>query len=621
MPSSLKSVSTAAGSWPLPATEDDKFDNLGLAAGLASQERRRRAANPKPVLGKKTVDRQDIGSGNNHDPASEKEVQVQAETHDNRPKPRAATARVVNYSLPAAAPTPTTYTASIDRDTEKWKKYTENTKTRDKNTNPNQKPSTETSSDEDEKGGADDQSTKCLPFRRRGDRHGPRKGNKGGWFQKFKMRFFSRKKKNAEEPNPYAAPITPYQQARAQIAQGPVSGEDPNNPPPPYNQSPSFGYSSSVGNSPSIGKSPSFGNSPSVGSTTSRFGDEKYGNQRGYGSTPYDNNASAYSSNKRGPGGYGGLDDDAGKDDLFGSAAGRYQQQQQQSNLTSPNLSQPSPSRYDNDPARSALLGNAQDRYNPFPQAGPQPGAADEYDGYGAPRELTEEEKEELETQAIKDQTNAIRKEGVESTDRSLAISQQAIETARGTLARLGAQGDRLHNTEKNLDAAAAKSRIAEDSTKELKTLNGSMFAIHASNPFTSRKRQEQADNAVLERHRMERETREQTRRDAYAASQGLEQVFMEIERKPQRTLGSQSKAERSKYIFEDDDGEAQQMEEAIDDRVEQIGVNVSALHGLANAMGDELGGQTSLIDRIAEKSDAVDDHVRMNRERLARIR
>lgn len=200
------------------------------------------------------------------------------------------------------------------------------------------------------------------------------------------MGFFSRKKKNTEEVNPYAAPLTPYQQARAQLAQGPTSGEPYNNPPPPYNQSPSIGTSPSLGNSPSVGKSSSFGTSPSVGSTTSRFGDEKYGNQGGYGLNPYETNAAAYSSNQRGPGGYGGLEEDAGKNDLFGDAGGRYVPGQQ-SNVTSPNLSQPSPTQFDKDQSKSALLGNAQDRYTPFSQAGSQP--ENEFDGYGAPRELT----------------------------------------------------------------------------------------------------------------------------------------------------------------------------------------------------------------------------------------
>lgn len=189
------------------------------------------------------------------------------------------------------------------------------------------------------------------------------------------MGLFSKKKnKSPEQANPYATPITPYQQARARLAQGPGPGPvdsgfsnlhvgsfPPSNPPPPYNQS------------------------PSAASSSSRFGDEKYGNQEGYGSTPYDNNAAAYRANGRGPGGYGGLEEDVRKNDLFGNAPGRYVAPPQ-ANANGSSSSQPLPSGLEKDPAKAALLENAQDRYNQ-PR---QPRAAnDEFDGYGAPRELT----------------------------------------------------------------------------------------------------------------------------------------------------------------------------------------------------------------------------------------
>lgn len=205
------------------------------------------------------------------------------------------------------------------------------------------------------------------------------------------MGLFSKKKKEPVEENPYANPITPYQQARNDVHQqrvgapgGPgAPGGLPSNPrvnsfasstaPPPYQ-------------------------SPSVASDNSRFGDEKYGNQNGYGKNRYDNdNASAFSANQSRSGGYGGFGDDAGTNELFGGASSRYVPPQQggsPSVQSPPNGSssfQSPPSRYDNDPSKGTLLGNAQDRYNPLPPTARQEGAAedDEYGGYGAPRELT----------------------------------------------------------------------------------------------------------------------------------------------------------------------------------------------------------------------------------------
>lgn len=51
----------------------------------------------------------------------------------------------------------------------------------------------------------------------------------------------------------------------------------------------------------------------------------------------------------------------------------------------------------------------------------------------------------------------------------------QSEETGRDTLARLGAQGERIHNTEKNLDLASNQNRLAEEKARELKQLNRSM--------------------------------------------------------------------------------------------------------------------------------------------------
>lgn len=211
------------------------------------------------------------------------------------------------------------------------------------------------------------------------------------------MGFFSKKKKEPVEENPYAAPITPYQQARNDLHQQKLGG----------------GPGASPGGLPSNPRMNSFASStapppyqsPSVASDSSRFGDEKFGNQNGYGSNRYDNDSAA---NQRRPGGYGGFGDDAGSNELFGGASGRYVPPQQGAN-GSPAMSSPSngsttfspssrsapfqspASRYSDDPSKSTLLGNAQDRYNPLPPTSRQeaPAEDDEYGGYGAPREMT----------------------------------------------------------------------------------------------------------------------------------------------------------------------------------------------------------------------------------------
>lgn len=196
------------------------------------------------------------------------------------------------------------------------------------------------------------------------------------------MRLFGKKKKEVVEENPYAAPITPYQQARANLTQSPKAGGPgglPSNPRANSFASTAPSFASSTAPPPYVSPATTY-DSPATASDSSRFGDEKYGNQNGYGSNRYDSQPRS--------GGYGGFGDDAGNNDLFGGASGRYVPPQQGSN-GSPSMQSPG-GRYNNDPSKSTLLGNAQDRYNPLPPTQSQDSPADdEYGGYGAPRELT----------------------------------------------------------------------------------------------------------------------------------------------------------------------------------------------------------------------------------------
>jgi hypothetical protein len=74
--------------------------------------------------------------------------------------------------------------------------------------------------------------------------------------------------------------------------------------------------------------------------------------------------------------------------------------------------------------------------------------------GYGAyaDRQLTAEEQEEEDINATKSEIKFIKQQDVSSTRNALRLAQQAEETGRDTLQRLGAQGERIHNTERNLD-------------------------------------------------------------------------------------------------------------------------------------------------------------------------
>ncbi|PHH73398.1 hypothetical protein CDD82_5496 [Ophiocordyceps australis] len=397
---------------------------------------------------------------------------------------------------------------------------------------------------------------------------------------------FGRKKASASPAsaadNPYAqqppsadpyANMTPYQQARAGVGQG--------------------------GSRPGAG-GPSGG--ANLGGASSGYAPDRFGSGAGYGANRYNNSPGGYGSpagGARGPSGYGG----------FGRAG-------------------------DNTPDenRDALFSGAQQRQAQRSQAGTgysgagsygQPGASGTSygdGGYGDQRELTAEEQEDADYQAILSEKRQVQKESASSVSRSVQMARQANEVGQATLARLGAQGERLHNTEKNLDLASNQNKVAQDRAAELKTLNRSMFAVHVNNPFTSKQRQQRADEEVMNRHRNERELRETTRREGFAATQRMESTFRDINGSARPQVGQTRKKDYGKFNLDDEEG-ADELEDQIDDGLNELEGQVSMMNMVGRAIGKEVDAQNKQIDRIMTKSDAVDDATRMNRERLARIR
>ncbi|KOS20748.1 Protein transport protein SEC9 [Escovopsis weberi] len=385
---------------------------------------------------------------------------------------------------------------------------------------------------------------------------------------------FGSKKKTAAAPpsdNPYAnqgasdpyadsakyANVTPYQQSR-------------NGAPQAYPSQPAGSYG-----------------------TPSGYGADRYGSGSGYGSNRYEGQTGP-STGARGPGGYGGFGQapDNNRDALFAGAQERIDQKQQ-----------------------SAAAGGS--AYGQPGQSGAAGGSS--YGGYGEQRELTAEEQEEADVQAILSEKRQIQSESAASVARSVQMARQANEVGRATLERLGNQGERLHNTEKHLDLAHNQNKVAQDRAAELKTLNGSMFAVHVGNPFTSKSRQLKADEAVMSRHREEREAREATRREGYAATQRVQNNM--------RQLGGSSNGPRparkkdyGKFNLEDEEG-ADELEDQIDEGLTELEGQVKMMNMVGRAIGQEVDSQNKQIERIMNKSDAVDDATRMNRERLARIR
>lgn len=415
---------------------------------------------------------------------------------------------------------------------------------------------------------------------------------------------FSRSKNKSPLPtaNPYAQPpehvsaADPYQQAKFNAGVGGYN-KSPNSP--SLNGLPSGSRGGS-----NLTKPGGYGDDNSLAERDSKsagnasqyvggYGSDRYGTQTGYGADRYGRQSQAEERGSRyGPGGYGGLGDAANshsapnrtRDPLFG---GSKQSDGQQQPIEPP----PYGTDVNQSGGSGGLGGESGDH-----------GGTSSYEPYGD-RQLTAEEEEEEDVQAVKQEIRFLKQGDVSSTRNALRAAAMAEEQGRGTLARLGAQGERIHNTEKNLDLTANHNRMAEDKAKELKRLNGSMFAIHPSNPFTASKRREQRDADVMERHRLERAEREQTRKEAYQADKRLESTFkgLSVTDAQAKANKQASLAERAKFQFEAD-SEDEEMENEIDSNLDALGGAATRLNALAKATGKELDEQIRHLERNYNK-------------------
>lgn len=131
------------------------------------------------------------------------------------------------------------------------------------------------------------------------------------------------------------------------------------------------------------------------------------------------------------------------------------------------------------------------------------------------------------------------------------------------------------------------------------------MFRPVAGNPFTKNKRQNAADEAALERHRMERGVREDTRGQGFSAQQRMESTFKAYDEQPKGLTGNRA-ADRSKFTFRDDgdeeDSEDERMEDHIDQGLAKMSLRTQQLKMIAQDMGDDIERQNGTLDRLQEK-------------------
>ncbi|KAK3336564.1 hypothetical protein B0T19DRAFT_409855 [Cercophora scortea] len=414
---------------------------------------------------------------------------------------------------------------------------------------------------------------------------------------------FGRKKSASPAPqdsNPYAQqPASdPYANStgpsvlppsRTGLPSGPRAGGLPRGPAPRLAYgAPPASDSNGYGAPP-----PAYSGSPDP---SSGYGNNTFGAPGGYGGNRYNDSAPSTGSKSslaskgsqvapRRPGGYGGL---AGPDDDSPASAS--------SSYPSPSVKQ-------------------QSTWNSTTTAPPQYTPGDTHDGYGAPRELTAEEKEDAEAQDNKNQVN----EELDGTVNTLLRTTQRATDARAmmynTLGQLASQSDRLTNSEKNLDMAEVHNRVAKEKTKDLKRLNGSMLRPAGLSSSKQAERQQE----MLAAEQREKETRESVRAEAYRNNMYVQESMQSLE-KPKRLGRKADAGNLSKYTFEDDDGTQAAKNAQIDDLQDNLADIAKDLHLGAMTIGTMVEKQNLQLDRMAGKADRVDDQVRRNRANLDRI-
>lgn len=183
---------------------------------------------------------------------------------------------------------------------------------------------------------------------------------------------------------------------------------------------------------------------------------------------------------------------------------------------------------------------------------------------------------------------------------------------------------EKLSNTERHLDGAKGASVRASDKTDQLIKLNRSIFRPAVTfNKDAKRAAQEAKIQARYDEERAEREkalmdVRESQNRLGRAATYGTDGddgLLGGRGYNAEQQLADR-KEQRKRFQF-DATEEDDEMEDEIVDNLDAIGQVTKSLKTMAAAMGQEVEQQNTRIDRLDEKTRAVDRDLFRNTERV----
>ncbi|KAF7331713.1 Protein transporter SEC9 [Mycena kentingensis (nom. inval.)] len=221
----------------------------------------------------------------------------------------------------------------------------------------------------------------------------------------------------------------------------------------------------------------------------------------------------------------------------------------------------------------------------------------------------TAQDDEEEDVEAIKQKTRFMKKESVASTQNSLRLAREAVETGNGTLRRLEEQSERLENTDHHLDVTKNHLKRAEDKTEELRKLNRSIFipAITVDQSAKHHAREFKTQRSYEEK----RAQREQGRIDARVRLNAESNAVPSSSR-------SSSRSDRKRFQFEataSDD----ELEDELDGNLDEIYSLAKTMKALGTNMNSELERQNGVIAGIEDKAGKVDGRMHISTVRLDR--
>ncbi|KAK9380506.1 uncharacterized protein V2V93DRAFT_370881 [Kockiozyma suomiensis] len=244
-----------------------------------------------------------------------------------------------------------------------------------------------------------------------------------------------------------------------------------------------------------------------------------------------------------------------------------------------------------------------------------------------------QEQEEEQEVQAMKAQMKYVKGASLNSAQNARRYAEEAEASGLRTLAMLGEQSDRIANAEASIAVTENQSKLAEDYAKELKSLNRSMFAVHVSNPFNSRRRLQEQERKIRETFSSQQDIREENRRQQYTAQQRIGEAMGNIPGQRRRQLTETEMryreqmqrqkadlAQASRFQFEPDE-EDFELERDIDATLDDVSAAANRLNSMAKSLHSELDSQIPRVDRLNKKTQDVEISVHLNTSRLARIR